>query len=258
MFFCFKKNNNFEKPKFNYIETQIIDYCNLNCEHCTSFCNLQNNRNKADIKEYINDIKELSKKFEVQQIRILGGEPLLHPDLKLFLEQTRKYLPESTINIVTNGILLPQMDNVFWDTMKNNRIVIDWTVYPIMKDKLITIRNLIKSHNIKCYPYFVKFFIDEINKEGNSDIKKAFKNCTIKKCINLYDHKIYQCSALCRKYYNQKYNVNYDLPMGLDLYKTSAEEIYRKLVLNPKPFKACKYCHEEYFLHKWSNKNDNL
>ena len=52
---------------------------------------------------------------KIAEIQLLGGEPLLHPQITLFLETTRKHFPHNTINIVSNGILLKKQSKEFWD-----------------------------------------------------------------------------------------------------------------------------------------------
>ena len=63
-----------------YIETHIVDHCNLNCRGCSHFSPLA--------KPYFKSLDEYKREFErlaeitnhyIQQIRIMGGEPFLHP-----------------------------------------------------------------------------------------------------------------------------------------------------------------------------------
>ena len=68
------------------------------------------------------------------RIGIMGGEPLLYPDLLLILSMTRKYFPNTTIQLVTNGLLLMQQTDEFWKACKENNIVIVNTKYPINLD----------------------------------------------------------------------------------------------------------------------------
>jgi molybdenum cofactor biosynthesis enzyme MoaA len=55
----------------------------------------------------------LSKKVGISYLRLLGGEPLLHPDITKFIKYAKRYFPETLIGIGTNGILLPKMKNKF-------------------------------------------------------------------------------------------------------------------------------------------------
>ena len=70
-----------------YIELHIVDHCNLNCVGCSHFSPLAEPYFK-DVDEYREEMKDLSK-FEIGTIRIMGGEPLLHPKWYEFCEITR-------------------------------------------------------------------------------------------------------------------------------------------------------------------------
>ena len=62
-------------PFLNYLETNVVDHCNLNCKECAHFSNIYDN-NYVNLVDYEHDIKLISQKFNVCYFRILGGEPL--------------------------------------------------------------------------------------------------------------------------------------------------------------------------------------
>ena len=87
----------------------------------------------VDINELASDLKRLSELSagEVHHINILGGEPLLHPEITKIIEIVRHYFPYGNIYLVTNGVLLNRMDESFWKQCKQSNIVIAPTQYPI-------------------------------------------------------------------------------------------------------------------------------
>jgi molybdenum cofactor biosynthesis enzyme MoaA len=76
------KNN----PMLPYIvETHLVDHCNLNCKGCSHFASLVPGEVFTDIEIFKRDIARLSQIFiDVYEIRLMGGEPLLHPDIDTF------------------------------------------------------------------------------------------------------------------------------------------------------------------------------
>ena len=88
-----------------YLEHHLVDHCNCNCAGCSHFSPLADPwfENLEDFKR---DFKKLSEMTEVQLIRLMGGEPLLHPQVGDFLKITRELFPKSQIQLVTNGLLL--------------------------------------------------------------------------------------------------------------------------------------------------------
>lgn len=82
----------------------ITNKCNANCEFCCMWSDSTKNRFMT-IKEFQNIIDDKSDDFELQ---LEGGEPLMHPDLYLFMEYARSTGRCKKILILTNGILLSE------------------------------------------------------------------------------------------------------------------------------------------------------
>jgi hypothetical protein len=92
------------------IEIEISSYCNLGCTQCDRNCGqAQAPTNEKMSVEQIAKFIEQSIKTRKRwyKIRVLGGEPTLHPDWLVILERLRKYRdgysPYTTIELVTNG-----------------------------------------------------------------------------------------------------------------------------------------------------------
>lgn len=240
MFDCNKR----KKYILPYIETHLVDHCNLKCDKCGYFCHLIDEEFYTDVEQFNKDLNVLSKKVDFYRIRLLGGEPLLHSSVNDFMIITRTYFPFSDIRIVTNGILLPTMNKTFWDTVRRYRIKIDLSKYPILGNKFSELLDLIDDEkamlgNIQ----LSKRFYDKLNEQGNADAEKSYFSCASRKALNLWNQKIYTCQACYRYYYNRKFNKNIPLPKGVDIYETSAKDIFKIFNLD-KPDNACKYCYE--------------
>ena len=235
-----------------YVETHITDHCNLNCAYCGHYAYLVDKEVFVDLNQFVSDLEVLFKKVYFKKIRIMGGEPLLHPQVSEFLAVTRKIYRYSDIHIVTNGILLPTMDEKFWDTVRTNNIKIDLSKYPILGNKFSELLDLIDDKRAMLGNITLsKRFYDKLNLNGNSDKEKAFNACFSKVALNLWNQRLYTCQACYRDYYNKKYNTNIILPASVDIYKATPKEIYN--IFN-KPNDGCKYCKiisDEYEWHKY-------
>ncbi|PKQ21426.1 MAG: hypothetical protein CVT65_18630, partial [Actinobacteria bacterium HGW-Actinobacteria-5] len=85
------------KPVLYHFETHITDHCNLNCKGCSHFSSLCPSA-FADIDEFSADMHRMANLFSaVRQIILLGGEPLLHPELIAFLRVAREAFPATRI-----------------------------------------------------------------------------------------------------------------------------------------------------------------
>ena len=67
----------YRKSFVKYLESNLIDACNLNCKACTHFASLFNRDEIYSIDEFTRDIQAISDSVDVQIFRLLGGEPFL-------------------------------------------------------------------------------------------------------------------------------------------------------------------------------------
>lgn len=106
------------RTELPYLEFHLTDHCNLNCKGCAHYSPMASDH-YADLYQLEKDLQRLAQLFRnIRLIRLMGGEPLLHPDVDRFIRTTRSAFPKSRIGIVTNGILLPQASQAFWDACR--------------------------------------------------------------------------------------------------------------------------------------------
>ena len=228
-----------KKQELKYIEVITNDHCNLKCRACSHFANLAK-PHIISLKQYESDLKEITKKFLIKQIRIMGGEPLLHPQINNIMQITRHYIKTTEIDLVTNGILLSEQDETFWNTVINCQIKLDISQYPINNEPYEKTYEILRKYGLDYYATKRNYFSGFFNPLGNYDINKTFKNCSITKNILLREGKIYHCSiAPYIRCYNEFFNTNLEIEEGLDIYKNNATEIIKYL---SKPIESCKYC----------------
>ena len=87
--------NAYKKTQKLKFEIHLTDHCNLNCVGCNHFSPLADSF-YLDITAYKQDCKRIWELTEgnVQEIVLLGGEPLLHPNLKEIFSISSKYFPK--------------------------------------------------------------------------------------------------------------------------------------------------------------------
>jgi len=191
------------------------------------------------------DFERLKTLFhEIYEIRILGGEPLLHPEVLKYCEFIRSLYPNTNISLFTNGILLADMPDDFWEACSQNDILIKITHYPI-ELKLTQIRKTAKDKNVKLkIPKQVRTFFKHLNIKGDSDQKASFYNCRLMfKTPQLNDGKIFSCFFPAYVHiFNQYYN--YDLtPVAedyIDIYSDTASDEIITFLNHPIPM--CRWC----------------
>lgn len=228
-----------DKIHLPYVETHLVDHCNLNCRGCTHFCPLSP-ETFADAKQFEKDMQELAKKCDITEIRLLGGEPLLHPDVCEFVKITRKTFPQSDILLLTNGILLQKMPQEFWQTLRENDVIIEISEYPVKQDFEGCLK-LIKENNVRTgFIHDVDDFMLMLNPNVDSNIKRTFKKCPNKHCVNFHKGKLVVCPFACYMYhYNEYFNTNLPEESGIDVSTSSAKDIFKYLQRPPKTCACC-------------------
>jgi MoaA/NifB/PqqE/SkfB family radical SAM enzyme len=77
------------KPVLPYVEMHVVDHCNLNCKGCSHFSPIADEL-FTDIGEFTRDLQQLRRLVSnIEVIRLMGGEPLLHPNITDFIRSTK-------------------------------------------------------------------------------------------------------------------------------------------------------------------------
>lgn len=239
-----------------YLEFHITDHCNLNCKGCSHFCPIAN-ENYLSMESFLKDMKRLSELFiNITKIRIMGGEPLLHPLVTKFVQETRHFFPYSVISVVTNGILLHEMDVHFYNSLVENNIILDLSIYPFIEKHTLDYIELSILRKIPIRFMRVSKFCKSINALGNSDALSMYIQCWVRSCTFLREGKIYHCCLpALSDIVNRKFNLT--IPnIGVDIH----EDISGSEILNfiSKPSPVCSYCSKtEWFPWEQSNQQKN-
>ena len=235
---------------FNYFEIHLTDHCNLNCQSCDNFSPLAK-ETFLDKKSFSNDFKQLSSLngISITRLRLLGGEPLLHPSINHFLKVSRKYFPKAEIRLTTNGIKLSKMAKTFWETCKENNIIIEITYYPIdiSKDKIM---ELAKTYGVLVIPFdrtdkvIKTSYRNPITEERKGNAKDNYNRCYQRgRCMSLKDGKIYPCTCIPNVcHFNKYFNKNLEVTEKdyIDIYKIKDVKEIEKFLDTEVPF--CTYC----------------
>ena len=94
-------------PRFRafYAELLITTACNLHCDGCGNYTNY-GMKGFMDADETAAAMKAWSARVAFENFRILGGEPMIHPELGRFVAAAAECWPEAKRWVVTNGLLL--------------------------------------------------------------------------------------------------------------------------------------------------------
>lgn len=244
-YFLRKRRN---RKVLDYLEIHITDHCNLNCACCCHFAPLAEKYFMSK-EHFKNDLERLSflSKGKINRIRLMGGEPLLHPNIIDLMQIARTLFQESDIAIHSNGILLSSISNEFWEACERYKIGIILSYYPVDID-YTNICSLAKKHNV-CLKTEIdtgvkKFRNFKLDLTGKQSYIKSWFYCThADASVNLYEGKLYTCDITAHSKHLAKYfhiPLEYEESDYINIYhEHSMDDILKKLNA-PHPF--CKYC----------------
>ncbi len=232
-----------------FFDVSLCDHCNLNCKGCGSFAPLAA-ESFLDLDEYTKDAMRLAEISNgvAHHINILGGEPLLHPELIDFLKITRRLFPVGNINLVTNGILVLKMADEFWDTIRECDIVLAPTKYPINVN-YEEIEKVSKKKQVK-FRYFGNATIENnwihtvITDRGDRNELHSFLVCgNANDCTVLRNGKLYPCPRAAKiELFNNYFKTDFKITPKdyIDIYKDVCLDDIMNFLSRPIPF--CRYC----------------
>ena len=228
----------------------LAEHCNLNCRGCDHFAPIAEPQ-FADFTSLAMDFARLSALFDgrADEILLMGGEPLLHPEIEKFMVMARKNFQEAKIEIVTNGVLLMKKSESFWKTCRERDIAINVTKYPISLD-FEAMEKKSASYGVK-YHYFdgagdiVKtLFQHKLSPKKTQDAWTSYLLCgRANNCIYLQDGRLYTCTvAPTVRHFDRRFGTNLfnAEENSIDIYKAKSAQEIMEFLAKPIPF--CSHC----------------
>lgn len=241
------------------INMHITDHCNLNCKGCSHFAPVAEEYN-ISLNEFENEIRLIAEKTGnyIFELCLMGGEPLLHPNLGELLLVSRKYLPTTRIKLVTNGLKIHDIEDRVWEICKQCETEIEMTCYPISVDydELV---DYLRQKGVKVSIYVDRrdgrFRKDVLKHEKGSDYAWNYAKCRIGGLyLQIRDGKLFRCATVANIHILNSafgtefaYDENDYLPLG----SIQSESQIKDFLQRPSDF--CKYCdisHQE--MGSWS------
>ena len=247
------------------LEFFITNRCTLNCKMC--LCSIPYIENPMHTpKETI--FKEFEKAFELYdelgRVEIIGGEPLMHPDIAEIIEDLLKYKDKyPKIRITTNATIIPNKDLISTIKKAEKMGIEGEFLLDNYGDISCNINNIIQLLKKEKIPYRVDRYVGDNQRfngwlcygnytlinETEEELKKKFDNCLCPKLDfhDTHNGKIYSCVYAMTGTVLNKFKLNDDEYVDLFNEKLSIEE-KRKITTTflTKPTVACRYCNGFY------------
>ena len=233
-------------PYIEQLDIHLVEHCNMACYGCLHFSQLAEKK-FLDFNTFIKDIEQLSRitSGNIYRIHLLGGEPLLNKNCSDYFYIVRKYFPDTVLRLFTNGILLLQQDETFWNSCKKNKIDIVVSRYSINLDWNAMVNIASKNSvnlsftNDEFSRYNMRWILSEDKMLNHFD---NFVNC-LTNSIQFKNGNIYRCCVSgniehFNKYFNKQFKIT-DLDY-VNIYNVKDYSEILEFLSRPIPF--CGYC----------------
>jgi hypothetical protein len=194
------------------------------------------------------DLTALARSYHVKVLRLLGGEPLLHPNLVDVMMAARESRVAEKIEITTNGLLLPRVERRFWEAVDSVRI----SLYPgrsLRQDQLDTCIDLARRYNVLIRYRRYQTFQEAYSEQGTDDpalVKRIYVTCNSAhrwRCHTVANGWFFKCA--------QSYMIPRGMSLGRDATYRDGIQIdespeFRDRLLSyltsPEPLSSCRNC----------------
>lgn len=188
------------------LEVSVVYHCNLSCRSCSHLSPLSA-RSLADVDRTLADVAVLGRHLRASFVKIIGGEPLLHPRL---LDLTRGIAAAGiadSIRICTNGLLVRRLGPELLDLVDD----IEISVYPGHEPDeaaMARLRALAREHGVRLEISSYGYFRESFALRGTAQpelVRRIYQTCKhvhVWRCTSLIDGHLFRCpqSAYLRRF----------------------------------------------------------
>ncbi len=232
------------------IQFSAAHHCNLRCAHCSHLSPYVPRRLPA-AKSFAADLQQLATVIRARTIVLLGGEPLLNPELPAMARLARESGIARTVTVTTNGLLLPTVTDDLWRYVDVVRVSL-YPQTPPSEAVLEAAAAQARTHRVRLIVEQVREFrTAAVTSPHPMDLwtRIIYSTCGVahrQHCHMFSDGWLYKCS------------MPVNLPgyldrLGLDGYTPSADGVdlhapgdllarVREYLFARQPLEACRYC----------------
>jgi hypothetical protein len=181
----------------NSLETPVTQHCNLKCAGCDHASPLLP-QSFLDIDQFERDLDVLNGAMHAHEFRLVGGEPLQHPELQRIIGIVKKSGIAERIVLVTNGVLLGKATPELWRSIDQ----LWMSIYPRVSLglPLEEIEGLCRENGVEFDPRVTdEFRVVLLNNPIDNPklVSKIYRECKTAhewKCYTVLDGQFFKCS----------------------------------------------------------------
>ena len=177
-------------------ELHAAEHCNLRCANCCNMSPLVGKR-FLRVAEVRSICAALAPALHADVVKIMGGEPLLHPDVAGVIHALRDSGIGDRVRLFTNGLLLHRMPEAFWEAL-DELTISDYRSAPVPRATLEMTRARSLRHdfvlNIKPVGEFSQVLSPAFQGD-DARVADTYRRCWLRhRCLVVRRGRFYMCT----------------------------------------------------------------
>ncbi len=240
------------KIRTESIELHIVEHCNLRCHMCDAMSPY--NKDKFLTLENVEKtVSFLAQHMRTDIFKLMGGEPLLHPQLVEIIDIVRRSGITDTIRLTTNGLLLYKMPDAFWEKL-DRLTVSNYASSPMKEVHIKLAHEKARQFNVVLNLKYIDQFNGVMIKQPMTDqkrVQRIYDNCWVRhRSLVVRDGIFFKCTRaaymddfrrefkICHHEHDPKtFNEGDGVRLDENFFEKALEYLN-----SPEPLHSCFYC----------------
>ena len=191
-------------------ELHVVEHCNLRCAHCCNMSPYVADK-MLSLAEIEAQCRTMARVLDVDVFKIMGGEPLLHPEITAILGVLRQTGISETIRLFTNGLLLHRMTDDFWRAL-DHLTISSYSSAPVKPEHLRLVEDKAREFDVVLNVKPVDRFSEVMASERRLDdaaTQAVYEACWLRhRCMVVRGGVFYKCTrAAYQKDFRERLDV---------------------------------------------------
>ena len=235
-------------------ELHVVEHCNLRCAHCCNMSPYLAERTLS-VDEVDEMCRTMAAHLEVDVFKIMGGEPLLHPDIAAVLDAIRRSGISGKIRLFTNGLLLHAMGDDFWRAL-DELTISSYASAKVKPAHLEAAREKARAFdvvlNVKPVAEFSEVMKGRREDDGRA-VKRTYEQCWLRhRCMVVRGGKFFTCTraAYAEEFHRDVLKGAYPEDLrraresdGVPITHARFGEALLAYLNRGEPLASCRFCH---------------
>jgi hypothetical protein len=235
-------------------ELHVVEHCNLRCAHCCNMSPYLPER-MLTVAEIQTICRTMAAQLRVDVFKIMGGEPLLHPDITGVLHAIRRSGISPRVRLFTNGLRLHAMDDGFWQALDEITIS-NYTSAPVKPALLASAQERARAAGVVLNVKPVSDFSHVMRTERQDDddqVRRTYQGCWLRhRCLVVRGGKFFMCTraAYAEEFHERllhgEHPEDRDLALAGDGVPLDSADLGAALLQymnRAEPLASCRFCH---------------